>query len=139
MIKLSVPGTLLYRDVVLRVVASTCRLVRSETKVLQDAGQELDAEFDSKVVSAVGEAFSNIAIHGYAEREPGSVEMEIQIAADGITIRMLDSGRAFDPTAVQAPDPGSLPESRMGLFIIGSLMDEVLYRGAEGSGSRNVL
>ena len=38
MIRLSVPGTLRYRDVVLRVVASACRLVRSDPAVQQEAG-----------------------------------------------------------------------------------------------------
>jgi serine/threonine-protein kinase RsbW len=139
MIKLSVPGTLLYRDVVLRVAASTCKLVRSGVNPVQDVGQESDTEFENKVVSAVGEAFNNIAIHGYAGGEPGTVDLDIEVTEDGITIVLSDSGRGYDPTTTAARDPGSLPESRMGLFIIDSFMDEVHYRRAETPAARNVL
>ena len=139
MIKLSVPGTLLYRDVVLRVVASACKLVRSGTKAVQDTGQQVDAEFENKVVSAVSEAFNNIAIHGYSGCAPGSVELEIEAGDDAITVVLSDSGRGYDPQSVEPRDPGTLPESGMGLFIIDSFMDEVRYRSAEAPALRNVL
>jgi serine/threonine-protein kinase RsbW len=138
MIKLSVPGTLLYRDVVLRVTASACKLVRSGTKSLQGLGQEIDDEFESKVVSAVSEAFNNIAIHGYADRAAGNVELEFRTSDDGIAVVLRDTGRGYDPD-VSPRDPGALPESRMGLFIIDSFMDEVDYRRAESPGAPNVL
>ncbi len=139
MIKLSVPGTLLYRDVVLRVTSSACKLARSGTKRLQDTGQEIDEEFENKVVSAVGEAFNNIVIHGYSEGAPGNVDLEFRVSDDGLTVVLLDTGRGYDPRAVSPRAPGVLPESRMGLFIIDSFMDEVHYRRAESSGAPNVL
>jgi serine/threonine-protein kinase RsbW len=139
MIKLSVPGTLLYRDVVLRVTASACKLARSGTKVLQDAGQQIDAEFENKVVSAVSEAFNNIAIHGYSGGAEGVVDLEFRVSDDGITVVLLDTGRGYDPSNVSPRAPGALPESRMGLFIINSFMDEVHYRRAESPGAPNVL
>lgn len=124
MIRLSVPGTLLYRDLVLRVVASSCKLLHPTPSSAPDKA------LVDQLVSAVGEAFNNIALHAYAERS-GNVELEIHADERALTIRMSDTGRSFDPDLVPEPDLASLPERSMGLYIIRSFMDEVGYvRGA---------
>src|SRR5262245_59253742 len=61
-IRLEVQGILEHRDVALRTVSAACRLPFREAK------EEQFKEFRSHVVSAVGEAFNNIAIHGYRGR-----------------------------------------------------------------------
>lgn len=129
MIRLSVPGTLQFRDVVLRVVTSACKLVRAQALGKQEASRQ-SHEFDDKVVSAVGEAFNNVAIHAYRDVFPGAVELEIEVSAEGITVRLSDTGHVFDPTAaVQSqPDLATLPESHMGLYIMRSCVDKVTYR-----------
>ncbi|HEX2673086.1 MAG TPA: ATP-binding protein [Polyangiaceae bacterium] len=129
MIRLSVPGTLQYRDVVLRVVTSACKLVRALAKDKQEASREA-ADFDDKVVSAVGEAFNNVAIHAYRDVSPEAVELEIDVSGEGITIRMSDTGHVFEPKQEvdRQPDLATLPESHMGLFIMRSCMDKVTYR-----------
>ena len=123
------PGTLQYRDVVLRVVTSACKLVRALAKAKQEASREA-SDFDDKVVSAVGEAFNNVAIHAYRDVSPEAVELEVELGAEGITIRMSDTGRSFEPAAEvqRQPDLATLPESHMGLFIMRSCMDKVTYR-----------
>src|SRR5882724_10812166 len=139
-IKLSVPGTLLFRDVVLRVTASTCRLARAmaHPNQEQEASRE-DHAFDDKVVSAVGEAFNNIAIHAYRGSAAGTVQLELELHTDGITIRLLDNGFAFEPADEHAPDLSALPESHMGLYIVRSCMDEVGYRRGAPPSAPNVL
>ena len=132
MIRLSLPATLPHRDIVLRVVAASCKLRHS-------AHEGEDAEFLDKVVSAVGEAFNNVAIHAYRDQPDGIVEIEISLGQDSIRIRLFDTGRSFDPDRVSAPDLASLPESRMGLYIIRSLMDEVSYSPGNPPGTPNVL
>ena len=87
-----------------------------------------DDDFDDKVVSAVGEAFNNVAIHGYRGRRPGNVELELASLPDSIRIRLFDTGVAFDPTSEPETRPANLAESRMGLFIIRSCMDTVAYK-----------
>jgi serine/threonine-protein kinase RsbW len=140
MIRLSVPGTLPYRDLVLRVVASSCKLVRSKDNGTQEASHEdHDDQFDNKVVSAVSEVFNNIAIHGYRNQPAGSVDIEIEMGERHITVRFSDTGRSFDLAATVAPDLDALPESRMGLFIVRSFMDEVSYRPGETAGEPNVM
>ncbi|HEX3772976.1 MAG TPA: ATP-binding protein, partial [Polyangiaceae bacterium] len=137
MIKLSVPGSLLFRDVVLRVTASACRLMRSMAVAKQEASRE-EHDFDDRVVSAMGEAFNNVAIHAY-RGGGGRVEIEFEISALSITIRLIDFGAAFDLTEARPLVMSELPESGMGLFIVRECMDEVSYRRGNPPEMPNVL
>jgi serine/threonine-protein kinase RsbW len=138
-IRILVPGTLLYRDVVLRVVASSCKLARGKWSIAQRARQGPEDRFDNQVVSAASEVFNNIAIHGYGDSRTGNVEIELDIAEDAITLRFADTGKSFDPRVVAPPNLGSLPESHMGLFIVRSFVDEVSYTPGDGSDQPNRL
>jgi hypothetical protein len=127
MVRLSVPGTLHYRDVVLRVVSSVCKLMRCDPAVQQEAGHRAHAvDFDEKMVSAVSEAFNNVAIHAYGARA-GAADLEIEIGHGTLTVRLMDFGNRFDPAAQTFPDLDALPESNMGLYIVRSCVDEYSY------------
>lgn len=129
MVKLSVPAMLPYRDVVLGAVASMCRLVRSGVPPEQEASHpKLDENFERKLVSAVGEAFNNIVLHAYAGSHRGKVDMEIEIQNDAVTIRLLDTGKGFDPFDKPEPDLDSLPESQLGLYIMKKFVDGMTYQ-----------
>jgi anti-sigma regulatory factor (Ser/Thr protein kinase) len=126
-VRLSVPGTLQYRDVVLRVVASVCRLVRWSTGTKQEANPKNHAEdFDDKVVSAVSEAFNNIAVHAY-RRVSGNAELELGFEPDRLTVRLRDTGDGFNLAVELDKKLEALRESHMGLEIIFACMDEVTY------------
>ena len=137
-VRISVPGTLLYRDVVLRVVASVCRLGRIEAEATQELGRRNRVEdFDDKVVSAVSEAFNNVAIHAYADAR-GEAKLELRFELDRLTVQLADTGDGFSLSAALGQDLETLRESRMGLEIMLACMDEVTYvRG--GPGAPNVL
>jgi serine/threonine-protein kinase RsbW len=120
-IRLELQGTLDHRDVVLRTVSAACRLLFQDTK------EESSQEFRNHVVSAVGEAFNNIAIHGYRGRAPGMVRIEMAATPDQLYVELTDDGASFDPSLVPTPDLGALPESGLGVFIIRSFMDSVQY------------
>jgi serine/threonine-protein kinase RsbW len=135
MITLTVPGALLYRQLVLRVVESSCKLARARLRPGQEQKRN---EFDDEVVSAFSEAFNNVAIHGYAGRA-GDVRVEIECEQDGLTIRMFDIGRSFDPSEIGKPPAEELPESGMGLYIIHSFMDRVSYLPGDPPGTPNLL
>ncbi len=128
LIHLQVPGSLKFRDLAIRVVAAACKLVTAGTA-------ELRAEFDDQVISAFGEAFNNAAIHSYKGRPLGTVDIDIEVDASSITLRISDHGQSFDLAQIRDPDLDSLPESGLGLFIIRSFMDSVLYQ----AGAPNVL
>lgn len=105
-IRLEVPGSLLYRNLAVRVVTSACKLV-------PPSGDGADAhrpddEFDAQVVSAFGEAFNNVAIHGYKGLEVGLVVVEIETGPEHICISLEDHGHTYDPAAT--PTPSSVLE-----------------------------
>jgi serine/threonine-protein kinase RsbW len=137
-VRLSVPGTLMYRDLVLRVVASVCRLVRRSAELTQEVGhRERVEDFDDKIVSAVGEAFNNVAMHAY-RNVGGAAEIELEFKGDSLIIRLLDTGHGFDISEEVGQDLETLRESNMGLVIILACMDHVTYtRG--GPTGRNML
>jgi serine/threonine-protein kinase RsbW len=128
-IRLEVQGILDHRDVALRTVSAACRLP------FRGSRGDRFQEFRSHVVSAVGEAFNNIAIHGYRGRAPGIVEIEVAASQDELSVEMRDYGESYDPSATPAPDLSDLPESGLGVFIMKSFMDRVEYT----PGAPNVL
>lgn len=88
----------------------------------------VDPNFEPEVVSAFGEAFNNVAVHGYRDLPPAPVQIEVGWDTDRLVITMIDNGRTFDPETVAPPNLDELPESGMGLFIMKACMDEVDYR-----------
>jgi serine/threonine-protein kinase RsbW len=140
MIRLSVPGNLRYRDLVLRVVASACRLLRPQRATKQETSRDTEAaDFDDQVVSAVGEAFNNVAIHAYRGRSAGAVDIELEVGDDGVTVRLRDTGKSYDPTRTPTPTLDLLPESNMGLYLMRACMDHVSYRPGNPPAEPNVL
>jgi serine/threonine-protein kinase RsbW len=122
-IRVRVPGTLAYRNLALRVVAAACKMVGNDEVEPSPAADE----FEAQTVSAVSEAYNNIAIHAYDGAPLGDVDIAIDSAADRVVIEMTDTGRPFDPSIVAPPDLDEMPESGMGLFIIRSFMDDTTY------------
>jgi serine/threonine-protein kinase RsbW len=137
-VRFSVPGTLLYRDVVLRVVASVCRLGRNGAETTQGQGHRRRGEdFDNRVLSAVGEAFNNIALHAYANAR-GEAKLELRFELDRLTVTLLDTGEGFNLSGELGQSLETLRESHRGLEIMAACMDEVTYvRG--GPTTPNVL
>jgi serine/threonine-protein kinase RsbW len=94
-----------------------------------------DRSFRHEMVTAFGEAFNNIVIHGYRGQEVGMLEVEVELCAGKMTLTLMDTGNPVDFEGLSAPDLDSLPEGGMGVFMIRALVDEVVYRG----GAPNVL
>jgi serine/threonine-protein kinase RsbW len=125
---LEVPGTLEYRALVTRTVAVACRVASA------DATTDLD-EYVNELVSAVGEAFNNVVVHGYAERGSGPICIVVEGSEDGVGIELRDFGESFDPNEVEMPETLEPSESGMGLFILRSFVDRLEY----SAGSPNSL
>lgn len=124
MVRLQVAGRIEEREVALRTISAACRLALGGRRGARERAQR----HTDDVVSAVGEAFNNIAIHGYAGCTPGVVEIALDVGRQRISVELRDYGRSCDPRRVPPPDLDALPESGLGAFIIRSLMDEVDYR-----------
>jgi serine/threonine-protein kinase RsbW len=94
-----------------------------------------DRGFRNAIITAFGEAFNNVAIHGYRNRPDGMLDVEADLGPDSMTLRLMDTGNAVDLSSVTTPDLDGLPEGGLGVFMIFALVDEVVYRG----GNPNVL
>jgi hypothetical protein len=132
-IRLTVPGTLEHRDIAVRVVAETCRLVTAGPAVRAngeptDLGYDLRHPFDAAFVSAFAEIFNNIALHAYGGKGGGTVEIVLEASATGLVLDAVDHGATFDIDAVPAPELDKLPESGMGIHIARTMLDEVEYQ-----------
>lgn len=117
LIRIQMLGILDHRDVALRAVSAACKLVTPRQQ------RPEWNEFRMHVVSAVGEAFNNIVLHGYAGRDDGVIEMEIRTQPGRISVELRDYGESFDPEVVAAPDFDSLPECGLGIFIMKAFMN----------------
>ena len=128
-LRIEVQGIVEHRGVVLRALSAACRLCAADPEGA--AARDLR----TRSLSAVGEAFNNIALHGYRDRAPGRVTLEIAVASGELTVRLLDTGTSFDPRRAPPPDLGTMPEGGLGAFIIRSVVDGLDY----AAGSANVL
>ena len=132
-IRLTVPGTLRYRDVAVRIVAEAARLVSCSSQRSPNDPLDHDVRdpFDTAVVSAFMEIFNNVAIHAYQRKGGGSIEIAITPGERELVIEIKDHGDPFDMDEV-APlptemDADSLPEGGMGIHIAKTMLDEVTY------------
>lgn len=103
-------------------------------------GQGLGPEALGQVRLACEEALVNVIHYAYPGAE-GKVAVDCGAAeGGGIKIEISDSGIAFDPLSLPAPDTTLPMEQRkiggLGIFMIRKIMDQVLYRR---DGGRNVL
>lgn len=121
LLHLRIPAALAYRHLAMRLVSAACQRATEEQP-------DDDEGFESAVLSAFGEAFNNVALHAFSGRPPGVVHIGIAWNDEALTITLVDDGSAFDPALVAPPALDELPEHGMGLFIMESCMDEVVYR-----------
>jgi hypothetical protein len=132
-IRLTVPGTLRYRDVAVRIVAEAARLVSCSSQRSPNDPLDHDVRdpFDTAVVSAFMEIYNNVAIHAYQRKGGGSIEIAITPGERELIIELKDHGDPFDIDEV-APlptdlDVDTLPEGGMGIHIAKTMLDEITY------------
>jgi serine/threonine-protein kinase RsbW len=123
-VALRLPALIRYRPIAIELIGALLRHV-----------DDADQDFRNEMVTAFGEAFNNIVLHGYRGRLDGILEIEAEMTPDQIRLCLLDQGHEVDFGSVQVPDLASMPESGMGVFMMHALVDEVDYRG----GSPNML
>jgi serine/threonine-protein kinase RsbW len=91
---------------------------------------------------AVDEACTNIISHGYADLDPGSMILDLDVEADKLTITLTDFGHAFEPSSAPIPDVDAPIEERelggFGLFFIQQSMDSMDYQVTE-DGNKMIL
>lgn len=89
----------------------------------------------------VVEAVNNAIKHAYGSEAGHTVEINIIYSKDGITFEISDWGEKMLSQGLprlnfDAGNPVTIPERGMGLFIIDSVMDKVIY---SSEGAKNTL
>ncbi|ACY12850.1 ATP-binding protein [Haliangium ochraceum] len=148
-IALTVPGSLAFRDLAIRVIIESCRLVGSravfsrvestaanaasahasvdeaDRHLQANDGYDLGDSFTAEFVSAFSEIYNNIPIHAYQGRANGSIDLRVEITPDRVIVELKDMGESFDIEAV--PLPEALPTGGMGIHIARSMLDDLVY------------
>lgn len=92
-----------------------------------------DIEDIEDIKVAVGEACNNAVLHG-VENEMFTLNFHVNSKA--LEIEVVDCGDGFDLDQYQMPDLNNPKENGLGLFIMKSLMDEVIVDTAKGCGTK---
>ena len=94
------------------------------------------------LVHAVDECATNIIEHGY-RRRPGTIDIEIDRAAETLRIVLRDHAPPFDPTGVPPPDLTRPLEERepggLGLYLTRQMVDHWQYRALPDGGNELTL
>ena len=92
---------------------------------------------------AVDEACTNIITHGYADMDPGSMILDLDIQPAKVTIALTDFGHSFEPGTASAPDVQAPIEERelggFGLFFIQQSVDQMDYRVTEDGNTMTLI
>jgi serine/threonine-protein kinase RsbW len=89
-----------------------------------------------KLELAVDEACANVIEHAYGSDTTREVTVKATLDPEAVQIVIVDTGRGFDPTAIDEVDVEQLIRERksggLGLHLIRKLMDEVQYQIVPG-------
>lgn len=88
------------------------------------------APFTEDIVSATHEAAKNAVEHNDARTGP--VQVVCEVTDQSVVVEVSDRGSGFDPSILPPGCPGPEEPAGRGLFIIYSLMDEVITATGEG-------
>lgn len=91
----------------------------------------LDDKTVQYVTLAIEELLANSIRHGHPQPDGKSARIHIECVADRLSVTFVDSGVAFDPTAIIAqPVPDSVDEARvggLGILMIRQMFDRFMY------------
>ena len=89
-----------------------------------------------KLELAVDEACANVIEHAYGSDDTREVTVKATLDSESIEIEIVDTGRGFDPSAVEQANLEQLVSKRksggLGMRLIRSVMDEVHYQIVPG-------
>jgi serine/threonine-protein kinase RsbW len=104
------------------------------TSIGERAGME-QAEV-AKLELAVDEACANVIEHAYGSDATREVTVKARVDENAVSIDIVDTGKGFDPAAVEQAKLDQLISNRksggLGMRLIQRLMDEVQYEIVPG-------
>lgn len=94
----------------------------------------LDEQAVYDVLLAVDEICTNIITHGYADMDPGSIILNVEVVPQALLVTIEDFGHAFEPVEPPAPNAAASLEEReiggLGLFFVFSAVDDIQYESS---------
>jgi sigma-B regulation protein RsbU (phosphoserine phosphatase) len=90
-------------------------------------GPALDEESVSQLELAITEAASNVMRHAYRGRPEQLIQLDAEVFADRIVLRLHHLGETFDPGAVKTPAFDGTQDGGFGMYIIEQSVDDVQY------------
>jgi serine/threonine-protein kinase RsbW len=86
----------------------------------------LDRSIIHAVVTATGEAVTNIIRHAHRDLPLAQIHLQFQVLAETVVLVFRDQGEPFDIALVPHMSPGELRIGGRGVFLMRALMDEVI-------------
>jgi anti-sigma regulatory factor (Ser/Thr protein kinase) len=78
------------------------------------------------IVLAMHEAANNVIRHAHHSDPAAQLQIECHLCSDGIELHLLDEGEPFDLGSVPHLDPAELRIGGRGVFLMRTLMDELV-------------
>lgn len=95
----------------------------------EQANIELKTQFQINL--AVDELFTNIVKYGYNDNDLHQIEITLKYTKPIVSIKLVDDGKAFDPTQINKPDLSVTIEERniggLGIHFVSTVMDKIEY------------
>jgi serine/threonine-protein kinase RsbW len=85
----------------------------------------LDRSTLHAVVTATGEAVTNIIRHAHRDMPVAQLHLHLQVLADAVVLTFRDQGEPFDIAKVPHMNPGEMRLGGRGVYLMRALMDEV--------------
>jgi serine/threonine-protein kinase RsbW len=106
-------------------------------EVLTDWAVSNECTWD--LLLAITEICTNIIRHGYNQQPAGEITVQLVRRGTAIYTTISDTAPTFIPRHIMPPPPEMLAEGGYGLFLIGALMDEIIFEHDDGGVNRTIL
>jgi serine/threonine-protein kinase RsbW/sigma-B regulation protein RsbU (phosphoserine phosphatase) len=100
------------------------------------ADNGLGDELAHAVNLSLDELLTNTISYGYEDAGRHEIQVDLSVASGGLTVRLRDDARAFDPTEAAEPDLDADIDERavggLGIHIVRAMMDDIRYSRIDG-------
>lgn len=93
----------------------------------------------ARIVLSVVEATTNIIRHAYQGDPDQLIALSLRRLADSLEIEFIDTGKGVRPHGLPCGKAGKLRPGGLGVRMMKSCMDDVVYRALPGGGARLIL
>jgi serine/threonine-protein kinase RsbW len=126
--------TTAYRLTLRASVAELSRLAETWNRLAREHALPIKARWAAQL--AAEEVVTNVIVHGYKQQPDQTIDVEIQLCANSVTVVVEDSAPAFNPVEAAPPRLDQSLQERLpgglGIHLMYKLMDQVTYDRSNG-------